>query len=1491
MSVVSRSQTTAVGFDPVSLGGCSLWLDAADSNTLTLSGSNVIAWADKSGSNNNPTFGVNKPTYSATTRFVETSGLNQAFTVPGGIFNTVAGSIFMVFADKQDNSTNGVFFGGLADYATSNFYAQSGLRNDGFSYALTGVATPPAGFLSQINTRSMILYNQNYIYNSSNITAGINGTMYSMTSTFGNRVVTPSGGLGISGTTWGGQTNLRIYEILFYNSVLTTAQRQQIEGYLAWKWDLVVSPPDIGGLSLWLDAADSTTLTLSGSTVTQWRDKSGNGRHAAQVGTGPTRGSNAVVFSGSQVMSGSANYLHNSTNGTWSILSVFRPASLSVGNPRILNYQGTPNRVAQMLYIESGTLTTLSWLSGEASLVQAFGGSIVSNTTYIAGAVNTTSNLTAYRNGVAGTAVSHGAVTTISNGTYVLGGMAQGEDMFNGSMYEVLVYSNALTTTQRQQLESYLSRKWNVAVTPTAVRYPKLAATHPYQLTLPVYRDFSPLDFDGLSLWLDAADQNSLTLSGSNVTTWADKSGTGGTGTASGTVTYVSNAVNGRPALSFTGVSNSYIRGSVSNTGTTFTCFAVATLNTGGNDQRILSLGAVGSVDYNSASYAAAIVRFGTSNAFYTYRNNSGTSTLNVTYGTPFLVGSLYDGTNKALFVNGSGTSNASTGSFAISNYQIGASFTEEATLNYNGYISEVLVFNSALTTTQRQEVEAYLARKWGLQSTVLARTTHPYRYGPALVLPTQISGCALWLDAADSSTLTLSGSNVTAWADKSGNAYSAATYSGTITRTTQNGQGALNFGTGVMKIGSYGWPSYSSMFVVASTATGNFFIVQSRNDNEYLSFLYTGNWNLAQVFDGTSKLALNDSVIAQGTPIVGSNQLFMLGFGYNGGTSSSFYTLNGSNRATTLVSGSGLSNVTTTGQPLYINGRWNTSLDNSVVCEILQFSRSLSSTERQQIEGYLAWKWGLQSNLPTSNHPFLFYKALTPTFTPLQISGLSLWLDAADATTLTLSGSNVTAWADKSGNGRTATQSTASNQAVYSSTSNAVVFNGSNWYPTSYSASLSNETTFIVFQYTGSLTQERYLLGGGPSGGTGARCIGFYQNSVTGSIGYSSTATAWGSISASNAINTASRYLFTGIVSNSSSSLALNGGTYTTPASLTLNANQTTMLGVLYYNSALDVPPKSFIGNVYEVICYSNVLTTAQRQQVEGYLAAKWGLQPSLPPSTNHPYRFGPWVGTPTQISGCALWLDAADATTLTLSGSNVTQWRDKSGNGNNATAAGNAAVLSSNSILFTGTHGVSSTRFTIADAASLRLTTPFTIYMVYAATPLTPTSNNDYGSMILLSKFVDGGSYPGWAYRARGKNTSNVIFTAEFFNSAGSNQQGDVIVTSSNVVDGTRKIIGLNQRTSNTMFTFVNGSADLTISPMALPISSTDTVMIGARNTTQPSNNPFNGSVNEIIVHTGSLSREQCQQIEGYLAWKWGLQGNLTSGGTAHPYKSFRP
>lgn len=481
--------------------------------------------------------------------------------------------------------------------------------------------------------------------------------------------------------------------------------------------------------------------------------------------------------------------------------------------------------------------------------------------------------------------------------------------------------------------------------------------------------------------------------------------------------------------------------------------------------------------------------------------------------------------------------------------------------------------------------------------------------------------------------------------------------------------------------------------------------------------------------------------------------------------------------------------------------------------------------------------------------------------FDPVSLGGCALWLDAADARTLTLSGSNVTAWADKSGNGR----NTSTFGVAPTFSNGAVRFSSNQGFSVNLTASSSVESGFIVAGATATNdTISNTLLGSANgNGGRQFRIPSAIQTIKQNVAGVLFTGTTLPS-------NTTQLVEFV----NDGTTLThyWNGSVYGSASSVAYDAGRTTSIGRRFENVTGD-GGEWFTGYIQEVIVFSNALTTTQRQAVEGYLAWKW----------NTPT-------TPLDVPGCALWLDAADTTSMTLSGSNVTQWRDKSGNSNHATAAGNAAVLSSNSVVFTGVHGTSSTRFTIADTASLRLTTPFSIHMVYSATALTPTSGNAFGSMVLLGKFPEGSGYPGWNYRARGFNGD---LSAIFFNSAAN--QGDATVINQNVVDGTRKLITLNQRTSDTMYTFVNGSADSTITPFAPPISSTDTLILGARNATQTSNTPFNGSVNEIIIHTGSLSRDQCQQIETYLARKWSMSlpynARYPRLPTTHPYRTTLP
>jgi hypothetical protein len=48
------------------------------------------------------------------------------------------------------------------------------------------------------------------------------------------------------------------------------------------------------------------------------------------------------------------------------------------------------------------------------------------------------------------------------------------------------------------------------------------------------------------------------------------------------------------------------------------------------------------------------------------------------------------------------------------------------------------------------------------------------------------------------------------------------------------------------------------------------------------------------------------------------------------------------------------------------------------------------------------------------------------------------------------------------------------------------------------------------------------------------------------------------------------------------------------------------------------------------------------------------------------------------------------------------------------------------------------------------------------------------------------------------------------------------------------------------------------------------------------------FLGNIGEVITYPTALTTLDRQKVEGYLAWKWGLQANLPVG---HPYKNAPP
>jgi len=240
---------------------------------------------------------------------------------------------------------------------------------------------------------------------------------------------------------------------------------------------------------------------------------------------------------------------------------------------------------------------------------------------------------------------------------------------------------------------------------------------------------FTPASLANCSLWLDAADRSTLTLSGSNVTQWNDKSGNANNTTYANLVVYSLTAINGRPGINFGpgGLNNgSMLSGPLSYSGDQVTAFIIAQFSSNSYDYaRFLSIGVPGSTDYTDTRNIQIFGR----NTGLTILNirNFVAATVNVpAYNTPFLAQSQLNSTQVSINVNGSTpviTSGAS-GNLALSNYYIGASTSSQTGLS--GSISEIVFYTTALSTAQRQQIEGYLAWKWGLLNTLPGN--HPYR-------------------------------------------------------------------------------------------------------------------------------------------------------------------------------------------------------------------------------------------------------------------------------------------------------------------------------------------------------------------------------------------------------------------------------------------------------------------------------------------------------------------------------------------------------------------------------------------------------------------------------------------------------------------------------------------------------------------------------------------------------------------------------------------
>lgn len=715
------------------------------------------------------------------------------------------------------------------------------------------------------------------------------------------------------------------------------------------------SPASVPGCVLWLDAADAKTFTLSGSNITGWNDKSVSKNHFVSAGasTSPIlsnyNGLSAVYWGGENQQLYS---ISNSATPGGALRTVFYVIHCP-GNSQAFIVTGTEAGGNPAKVFGMGKNAGSDYVY--PFLYSILGADIFSNFQLTANPTILTaryggSNITGWINGR-----HRQTKTTVFDttpGVWYLGKRQQnGTGSFNSFMLELLQYNVELTEEQRQTVEGYLSRKWGFVN--------DLTAEYVYKTVAPFTRVFTPLDISGCILWLDAQDRTSYTLSSSNVTQWNDKSGNGSNVVRMSTGPTVSN-FNGYPTLYIGG------GGSLSNSSLSIpTSYSVAAIvnRTSGQDYQYVSKFHVAGDGY---------LFFGTSNGnFATFAGNGSTTWWDVNGNspavsvgsTPILLEAINDGTTMTPYTNGI-AQNTKTGTTAVATgLAIGSDRLGGQTLN--GNLGEYLLYGRPISGAERQQLEGYMAWRWGRVSDL--SSSHPFKLVPPLVpafTPLQISGCTLWFDATDPATITLSGSNVTQWNDKSGNGYNLVRMSAGPVLSTLNGRPALNIGSGgSMSNATAPMPTSYSIFIVANRTGGTEYQYLTKIGTvDTMGYLFIGtlNGNYA-TFAGTSSVTWWDSEANSPSVSVGSNGT-VLGV-VNNGSNLRPYT-NGTlqtakNGTTTSTSGIVIGSARGGGAV------WTGSMG-----EFLFFNRAVGETERQQIEGYLAQKWNTRGSLP-STHGF----------------------------------------------------------------------------------------------------------------------------------------------------------------------------------------------------------------------------------------------------------------------------------------------------------------------------------------------------------------------------------------------------------------------------------------------------------------------------------------------------------------------------------------
>lgn len=480
----------------------------------------------------------------------------------------------------------------------------------------------------------------------------------------------------------------------------------------------------------------------------------------------------------------------------------------------------------------------------------------------------------------------------------------------------------------------------------------------------------------------------------------------------------------------------------------------------------------------------------------------------------------------------------------------------------------------------------------------------------PLVFRPTDISGCAMWFDANDNDSVTYDNLlQVTSWSNKGTLGGQFDLSGGIITygQTTINGLNTISMDTNAFMTGQFELNFQArSVFIVTKANT-----IPAGIPNPYITSDVSGGMETFSDVSGTTlyfigkhpspfpefafETTTNYTGVASLTEFINATDLSYNWAGVNGTYYTPIYDADASGYNTSLIT-------------YYLGGYFGGSpvASSQDWCEMIIYDTNLSDAQREAVEYYLKIKWNIQEPIPPP----------APPFAPTDISGLYIWFDANNLSTITTDlSNNVLTWSNLGLASNVASSNSGAAvlaQDVSANNNYVMVFpSGGTDLATTMTLPYLDRTQFVVFQNIADLSGEAYPF------------VNFF-NSYTNSC--MQTGLAWDSNTATYLMEMCQQGQncpVIGIVPN------LNTCNYSVAIFQNVSADYTQNLA--YFNGGSNLNTGSNAGNLFlqtnesytinnatsnapaNVICemleYNSALTASNIAQVADYLAIKWAL------------------------------------------------------------------------------------------------------------------------------------------------------------------------------------------------------------------------------------------------------------------------------------------